>query len=395
MSVILSQSGFDLPAYEPFNDLGESPAEVKQTVFVSGKEDKSVETGVLSCRFTKNKVVRILDMDGGGGREMIPITLLAALERATGGVTGQMYDLIGGASAGGIATLALTLRDPKDPTKPAHSAQWLEQQWPAMAQEVFPAPDPNDWLPIRLWNAAKTALWDLDHAQYSTQNIANVAQRKFHGTLAKDALKPFVIPTLQLCKKAKTRFVTRQDTAQGFFKDISAEKLAELTSAAPTYFNPGYYKRYAWWDGGTFANCTAYAVEVEANRLFGNTAPRVHTSFGTGKTATALDILQDPKAAHWGEIEVLPEIISEILNAEVLEAAGIVRQMYAHKPGFWRWEPNIPNIPLNAASPAVMQQLVSIALTEIRENGDAFNFMVQTMEKSLNDENYAQPIELY
>ena len=45
-----------------------------------------------------------------------------------------------------------------------------------MAQKVFPDPDANAWLPVRIYHAAKTALWEIDHAKYSKAGIEDIAK---------------------------------------------------------------------------------------------------------------------------------------------------------------------------------------------------------------------------
>ena len=72
---------------------------------------------------------RVLSLDGGGAREYMALTWLAALEKAVNIPAGQMYDLIAGTSAGAIATLALLERNPhpSERDKPLYTAQWLQQ----------------------------------------------------------------------------------------------------------------------------------------------------------------------------------------------------------------------------------------------------------------------------
>lgn len=52
--------------------------------------------------------MRLLAIDGGGIRGIIPARVLAELERITGRHTHQLFDLIAGTSTGGIIALGLT-----------------------------------------------------------------------------------------------------------------------------------------------------------------------------------------------------------------------------------------------------------------------------------------------
>ena len=52
--------------------------------------------------------MRILAIDGGGIRGMIPAIVLAEIERRTGRRTAELFDLIAGTSTGGILACGLT-----------------------------------------------------------------------------------------------------------------------------------------------------------------------------------------------------------------------------------------------------------------------------------------------
>ena len=54
------------------------------------------------------KEFRILSIDGGGIRGLIPAIVLAELETRVGKPTSSMFDLIVGTSTGGIIALGLT-----------------------------------------------------------------------------------------------------------------------------------------------------------------------------------------------------------------------------------------------------------------------------------------------
>ena len=53
-------------------------------------------------------MLKVLSIDGGGIRGIIPATVLMQLEQLTGRPTHQLFDLMAGTSTGGILTLALT-----------------------------------------------------------------------------------------------------------------------------------------------------------------------------------------------------------------------------------------------------------------------------------------------
>ena len=52
-------------------------------------------------------MVKILAIDGGGIRGIIPATVLMEIERQTGKPAAQLFDLIAGTSTGGILAVGL------------------------------------------------------------------------------------------------------------------------------------------------------------------------------------------------------------------------------------------------------------------------------------------------
>ena len=69
------------------------------------------------------RIWRILSIDGGGIRGIIPVTILASIEERTGKPISQLFDLIAGTSTGGI--LALGLTKPNSAGEPEYSAHDL------------------------------------------------------------------------------------------------------------------------------------------------------------------------------------------------------------------------------------------------------------------------------
>ena len=56
--------------------------------------------------------VRILSIDGGGIRGIIPAVVLSRLERQTGQRVADLFDLVAGTSTGGILALGVTRPGP-------------------------------------------------------------------------------------------------------------------------------------------------------------------------------------------------------------------------------------------------------------------------------------------
>ena len=59
----------------------------------------------------QRSVRRVLSLDGGGMRGIIPALVVAHLERKMGAPASELFDLIVGTSTGGILALGLSLQD--------------------------------------------------------------------------------------------------------------------------------------------------------------------------------------------------------------------------------------------------------------------------------------------
>lgn len=85
-----------------------------------------------------SKTIKILSIDGGGIRGIIPALILAEIEQRTGKPICQMFDLIAGTSTGGI--LALGLTRPDDTGQPAYRAEDLVRLYKTEGPVIFPGP---------------------------------------------------------------------------------------------------------------------------------------------------------------------------------------------------------------------------------------------------------------
>src|SRR3712207_7174060 len=83
---------------------------------------------------------KVLSIDGGGIRGMIPAKILAEIERRTGKRIFELFDLIAGTSTGGILALGLTKPNPQKPTEAHYSAEKLIDLYREEGEQVFYEP---------------------------------------------------------------------------------------------------------------------------------------------------------------------------------------------------------------------------------------------------------------
>ena len=83
---------------------------------------------------------KILSIDGGGIRGIIPAIILAEIEQETGKPIFEMFDLIAGTSTGGILALSLTKPNPVQPHNAHYPAKELVKLYEEKGHEIFSKP---------------------------------------------------------------------------------------------------------------------------------------------------------------------------------------------------------------------------------------------------------------
>src|SRR5918998_5663430 len=110
---------------------------------------------------------KVLWIDGGGIRGIIPAMVLAEIERRTGKRTAEVFDLVAGTSTGGI--LALGLTKPGQNGRPEYSAKKLIDLYETEGGKIFSIP---------VWHRIHSA-GGLAEEKYPSRGIEEVAKRYF------------------------------------------------------------------------------------------------------------------------------------------------------------------------------------------------------------------------
>lgn len=216
---------------------------------------------------------KILSIDGGGIRGIIPAVILSEIEKQTGKPICELFDLIAGTSTGGILTVGLTKPDPNNNSKPHYTAAKLVEMYEKEGSEIFYESPAEKALGI---------VDDLGKPKYSSAGRDKVLKKYFGEALIKDALKPILLTSYDIEKRIQVFFISNSTferaSGDGFRKLCEGYKMREAamaTSAAPVYFEP--YKLannhkdrhasepyYALVDGGLFANNPTSLAIIEA-----------------------------------------------------------------------------------------------------------------------------------
>ena len=218
----------------------------------------------------QRSVRRVLSLDGGGIRGIIPALVVAHLERQMGAPASELFDLIVGTSTGGILALGLSLQDQQGGSLLA--AKRMVALYERHGAQIFER---------SLWRKLRTAGGLLEEA-YSHEALESVLHKYFANKRMGDCGTPVMVTSYDI-ERRKTVFLKSWHPDHS---ELLCAEASRATSAAPTYFEPVNLK----WaeqsatliDGGVFINSPAVSAYAEACKLFPD-EPIAMLSLGTGE----------------------------------------------------------------------------------------------------------------
>lgn len=275
--------------------------------------------------FEHKDTIKILSIDGGGIRGLIPAILLAEIEKVTGKKIYELFDFFAGTSTGGILTLLLN--------KPN----------PLPASELIEIYNGIDGKKIFKKNFFTLLNYIFKGPKYDKNGIESVLSEKLGDTYLKDELKPVLISSYETECRNATFFNNYDDK----YKNLFSKDVARATSAAPTYFEPLNIKsKGTFIDGGVAANNPSMCAYVEVLKLLKKQgiAPEskkiIIVSLGTG-TATNSYCYDEMK--HWTPIDwIKGPLISSFFDANSNTVEYQLKQII--KPDcYYRFQLQLPN----------------------------------------------------
>lgn len=229
-------------------------------------------------------VKRVLSIDGGGIRGIIPAMVIAHLEQQTRKRACELFDLIVGTSTGGILALGLSLQN--EAGQPLLAAKRMVALYERHGAEIFEQ---------SLWRKLRTVGGIFEEA-YSHEALEAVLKHYFGDRTLSECGIPAMVTSYDI-QNRRTVFMKswHADHAALLCSDA-----ARATSAAPTYFEPANLqwaeKSRTLIDGGVYMNSPAVSAYAEARKLFPN-EPIAMLSLGTGELTRPIPY---EEARTWG-----------------------------------------------------------------------------------------------
>ncbi|OYT46546.1 MAG: patatin [Thermoplasmata archaeon] len=235
-----------------------------------------------------NKPARVLSIDGGGIRGIIPCMILKELEGRAQRPISDLFDLIVGTSSGGIISLGLSL--PGERGMPKYDAKSLATFFEREGRNIFHVP---------VWKRVESA-WNLLDEKYPEKGLEEVLSRYFGESRLKDALRPVMVPAYETESRSPWFFRSERARVSPNF-DFPMKDVARAIMATPTYFPPkklesgGDY--HSLIDGCVFGNNPGMCAYVEARKMYPERDGFIFVSLGSGKLTRRIP---HEDARDWG-----------------------------------------------------------------------------------------------
>lgn len=356
-------------------------------------------TAASSAQGSETKV-RLLSIDGGGIRGILPATVMVYVEeeirRLTGdkkAKIGEYFDMISGTSTGGI--LASLYLAPASPGKPEarFDAKQALKLYLEHGRRIFAR---------GFWdNVSQFTLWN---EKFRADNLQKLLDDYFGDTRLSDLIRPCLITAYDFSKR-RAAFFNSADARReaGAVKDFYVKNITRATSAAPTYFEPAQIKSlgggvFNLIDGGVFVNNPAMCAYSEARATaFGQdpfmqdrfkqekpncpTAKQMyHVSAGTGSESPKFRF---EKLRNAGLIGWLPVIIDIMMSGSSETVHYHLRKVYdtlengEDRADYIRLEPS------RGDAASAMDCVTKKNLAALNEAGNMFVFENQPVLNSI------------
>lgn len=341
------------------------------------------------------RTIRILSIDGGGIRGIIPVMVLDGLEKIIQQKTSNpnarivdYFDFFSGTSIGGIITCALLVpseltsknTDENQKIHPTskYSAEEILELFEKFGGEIFKTSWFSKILKIKDLHLIRDIVKGLKDEEYSAAGLEKVL-RKYFGKLTIDKLlKPCIIPAYDT-EQRRTFFFSKQKAEKySTRRNFYVRDVCRATSAAPTVFESARIQSldkvsFSLIDGGIFANNPSLCALAEVRKT--KESPKVENiimvSLGTGSVRTPYyhnDIKDKPTLAMIPAlVDMMMSGVSETIDYQVrkmFEARNVSKKYFRIDAA------NLTNdeAEMDNASPENIQLLKSIGFQTAKDD---------------------------
>lgn len=329
--------------------------------------------------------LKVLSIDGGGIRGIIPCTILSFIESQLGYPLGRVFDLIAGTSTGGIITLGLAAPDNDGGSR--YSPSDLRKLYLENGSKIFG--ERQDDLISRIGSITKITDMILQKP-YDETEFEELLNDYFGETKLSDCLTNTLVTSYEI-QKGKPFYFSSRLAMKSKDEDFLMREVCRSTSAAPVFFEPSVVKfekeeELALVDGGVFANNPSVLAYSEAKELWkirtgkgfepvvrpdDDDLPFFMLSIGTGYCLKSIPLKEakDWRAVSWGRF-MMDIFMRSVSESNDFTMAHLLPDYTSGDKRYKRLNVNIPeeNSKMDDVSDKNMFALCEIAEKYVKKN---------------------------
>lgn len=310
--------------------------------------------------------LRILSVDGGGVRGIIPARILQEIEKRTNKHTSELFDMSTGTSTGSLVVLGLGAPDKQG--APKNSAQDMVNLYLNDSNKIF-----NKSLLRNIWTGF--GLWG---AKYDRKNLDEILGNIFGDLCLSQTLYPVFIPIYSITT-SKPNIASTKAALKDKKYDFYVRDIAGVATAAPTYFSPKVISnisgniKFTASDGGMYDNDPEIIAVMSMNFMNPefNSDKVILVSIGTGEVKQTIQTQEGDN----GVIGWLTEkdLVDNMMDAEMLMDEAITKSVF--KGNRYRLEVTLqPGMEaMDNISDENLKALLDITEEYINDNDEIFN----------------------
>jgi len=327
---------------------------------------------------------RILSIDGGGIKGIVPAVVLLHLEKLLKQLSNNQnsrihdyFDLFSGASTGAIIIAGLLSPDKNN--RPKYSPEEILDLYLENGHIIFNS---------SLFQEIKSVS-GIVNVKYDPDGLESVFEKYFGKSELKGLLKPSLIPVYDL-SRGKNYFFRQQKALTSPRHNFYVKDLLRGATSALSYFPPAQIstvnglEHRCFIDGGVFANnpaLSAYA-EFRYHNSQLHAKDTMMLSLGTGRKTTNLDC---EVTANWGAAEWLYQGSYLTSNAVASASDYQLNAVYDNKPNYLRLDASFDDeqsSSMDNTDKEYLDYLISLGESIVKEKQSEINTFAEELIKT-------------
>ena len=269
-------------------------------------------------------MIKILSIDGGGLRGIIPALYLEELEKQIGKPLYRVFDVIIGTSTGSIISAGICT-----PKKYLSGGGYLNRYdmsdivslYQTEAKEIFKRP-----ISYKL-----SSMFGLSDSKYDGKNLRAVLSKYFSENTIGDMLSNFACVSYDIENNREIIFSKISEK----YKGTKIVDCVYASSAAPTYFDPIHLSNMTLVDGGVYANNPSVIGFFEAKKHYRNENLLNNAMFVSLGTGISEKPISYEVSKNWGTVSWLSPILKILMNSSSNVASYTMENLVNFKEEQW------------------------------------------------------------